>query len=66
MIILIDYSFLSISITDILQGLQGRKLVLTKKQKIALKQELNLQVQGVDAFSSASDKEEQKQNCETS
>ena len=49
-----------------LQGLEGRKLVLTERQKLALKQELNLQGQGFDAFSSASDTEEQKQNDQTS
>merc|ERR1712106_636281 len=45
-----------------LQGLEGRKLVLTGRQKLALTQELALQEQGFDAFSSASDKKRAKAN----
>merc|ERR1712106_617959 len=48
-----------------LQGLEGRKLVLTGRQKLALKQELALQEQGFEAFSSASDKKEQRQKTNT-
>ena len=41
-----------------LQGLEGRTLVLTQRQKLALRQELALREEGFGAFSPASDKEE--------